>query len=137
MRTTIGMVIVGMLAALAGMVFSLILLSVDPLSEPWMLAGRAGSAILAALAFVAAEAILFVRPWFYRAAKTFAVAWFLVAGFGLVLTDGAIGLFETLVMTVLSFTVIGPVMSFLGEKNRLMPRHPRAFVRVPGSRGTP
>jgi len=130
-------VIVGMLAALAGVALCLTLLVLDPLSEHGMLAGRAGVAILAALAFVAAEAILFVRPWFYRAAKTFAVAWFLVMGIGLVLTDGAAGLFETLVMTVLSFIVIGPIMSFLGEKNRLMPRHPRAFVRVPGSRGTP
>jgi hypothetical protein len=30
-----------------------------------------------------------------------------------------------------------PILAYLGEKNRLMPRHPRAFVRVPGSRGTP
>jgi hypothetical protein len=102
-----------------------------------MVAGRAGVAILAALAFVAAEAILFVRPWFYRAAKSLAVAWFLIAAAGLVLTDGIGGVFESIVMVVLSFIVIGPVMSYLGEKNRLMPRHPNAFVRVAGKRGTP
>jgi hypothetical protein len=131
------MIVVGTLAALVGTFFCFILSMLDPLSHG-MLEGRAGVALLAALAFVAAEAILFVRPWFYRAARMLVVAWVVIVPAGLVLTDGvADGLGEALVLVVLSFIVIGPIMAYLGEKNRLMPRHPRAFLRVPGSRGTP
>lgn len=131
------MVIVGILAGVAAVGACLVLADLDPSSDAWMLAGRAGVSVLAALGLLAAEAILFVRPWFYRAAVALVAAWLLVVTAALVLADGVWGVFEAFVATVVSFMFVGPIMSYLGEKNRLMPRHPRAFVRMPGSRGTP
>jgi hypothetical protein len=135
MKRPLGMVIVGVLAGLAGLAFCLGLLMLDPLSVDWMLAARAGVAVLAVLAFVAAEAILFVRPWFYRAAVAFAVAWFLGIGAVLMTADTLSGALRGgLELIAPSFVIIAPIIAYLGEKNRLMPRHPRAFVRAPRPR---
>ncbi|MBV9108322.1 MAG: hypothetical protein JO306_02820 [Gemmatimonadetes bacterium] len=138
-KRPLGMVIIGMLAGFAGLAFCFVLSMLDPSGPPGMLMElRAGVAILAVLAFVAAEALIFVRPWFYRAAMAFAVAWFLAVA-ALVMTANGLSEFirTALYLMVPSFVVIAPIMAYLGEKNRLMPRHPRAFIRVPRPRGTP
>jgi hypothetical protein len=120
----LGLVLLGVLAGLLGavlLVFFLVLSDGGPLG---LVAWRAGLALVGAISLVAAEALICLRPWFYRA------SFWLVASFcamivamcvGLGGAEG-IGMALTIIALLLAFLI--PILFYVRDEARLMAARP-------------
>jgi hypothetical protein len=97
-----------------------------PAVDPWEGAVRTAALTLAALAFVAAEAIWRVRPWAYRAGLS--LAWGTLACF---LAPAAVAVVMLEIPAALGFAIIAGfialiVLPMVGYLRRMQPQlHPR------------
>lgn len=127
----LGLVLLGMLAGLLGAVL-LVFFLVLSVGGPLGLAARAGLAGLAAMSLVAAEALVRMRPWFYRASF-----WLVVAMCVLIITfcvayEGVNGVLVAFMILFLLMSFLVPILFYVRDEARLMaPRPARRPPPVP------
>ncbi|MBV9108325.1 MAG: hypothetical protein JO306_02835 [Gemmatimonadetes bacterium] len=124
MPKTFGLVLVGMVAALMGMLLCAIFVALQPGDIPHLVAARAAVGSLAGFCFIAAEALVRARPWFFRASVALVGAYALTVLVLCILTAGvAPGILATIMVMVFSSVIIIPILAYvLGEKQRLSGR---------------
>jgi hypothetical protein len=133
MRTPLGIVILGLLAGMLGATLLLALAAMSG-AQPGMVGGRAAVAVLAVLAFVAAEALIWLRPWFFRASL-----WLVVGICAEVLgvsvaVAGGVGVGVGLTLVLLSMAFFVPILIYVRSesvKTARPTRHPRTAPPPP------
>ena len=134
MPRSFGLVLVGMVAALMGMLLCAIFMGLQPGDISNVVVGRAAVGSLAGFCFIAAEALIRARPWFFRASVVLVAAYCLAVLVLCTLAAGvAQGLLATILAMILSSVIIIPVLAYVhGEKQRLSGR-----THVPARRPWP
>ena len=136
MPKSFGLVLVGMVAALMGMLLCAIFLGL-PGGIGHVVAARAAVGSLAGFCFVAAEALIRARPWFFRASVALAAA-YCAAVLTLCIVAAGIrpGVLAAGVVMIFSSVIIIPILAYLhGERQRLSGGPPVRVQRpwpVPG-----
>lgn len=139
MPRSFGLVLVGMVAALMGILLCAVFVALHPGDVGHMVAARAAVGSLAVLSFVAAEALIRARPWFFRASVALVAAYCVNVLVVCVAAAGvAAGILAAVVVMVFSSVILGPLLAYLhGERRRLgAPPHVPAHRPwpVPGMR---
>jgi hypothetical protein len=121
MPKSFGLVVVGMLAALMGILLCAVFVALQPGEIPHIVGARAAVGSLAVFAFVAAEALIRARPWFFRASVALVAAYCTTVLVLCILAAGvAPGILATMLVMVLSSVIIIPILAYLhGEEERL------------------
>jgi hypothetical protein len=138
MPRSIGLVVAGMLAGLMGILLCAVFVALQPDDISHAVAARGAVGLLAAFSFIAAEALIRARPWFFRASVA------LVAAYGATVLALCIlamgvgpGIVGTMQVMILSCVIIIPGLAYLhAEKQRLSgpPGPVRRPWPVPGMR---
>jgi hypothetical protein len=128
-----GLVVLGTLCGLLGLLLAIVLLALGPGREAGIVFARAGVAAVAALAFAAAEALIRVRPWFYRALVWLVAACCVAAVAAFTAAIGQEGLVIGLVVLLFAATLIFPLLAYVrSERTKLArPAPPARPARPP------
>ena len=136
-RTPFGVALLGWLTGFAAVLLALVFLALDYLPTRSMVTVRAELAVLAVFAFVAAEALVRMRPWGYRASQALAAAWCVVVMGACVATSGGEGVLIGLVILLFSAGGFLPILAYIrGEWARMSPPA-RSSVTARSSRSVP
>jgi hypothetical protein len=127
-RKPLGLVVLGVMAGLGGVLMALLLLAVDEKADISIVLVREAAAALAAASLIAAEALVRVRPWFYRASLGLSVTWCVVVTCGAIAFLGLAGIPTAMVVIAFSLIVLLPVMVYIRDE---WDRMRRAAMRVP------
>jgi len=125
----LGLALLGQLAGLLGGV----LLVLTAALRPDLVVERACAAGLAAISLVAAEALIRMRPWFYRAS-----CWLVAAMCALIITfcvgyEGVNGVLVAFMILFLLMSFLVPILFYVRDEARLMAARPARRPRpVPG-----
>lgn len=121
MPKSFGLVLVGMMAALMGLLLCAIFVALQPGDISHVVGARAAVGSLAGFSFIAAEALIRARPWFFRASLALVAAYALTVLVLCILAAGvAPGILATLMVMVFSSVIIIPILAYVqGEQQRL------------------
>lgn len=126
-RKPLGLVVLGVMAGVGGALMALLLLTVDERASAEVLLLRAAAAALAVASLVAAEALVRVRPWFYRASLGLSLTWCLVVTCGTFACFGMAGIAPAMVNIGVSLLFLLPVMVYVRDEwDRVRRGAPRA-----------
>ncbi|HET7231214.1 MAG TPA: hypothetical protein VFJ16_14475 [Longimicrobium sp.] len=148
-RTPLGFYVASIIAAGFGLMMVAWMVSMDsgPFYRWTTVAGRVGSALLAALALVAVEALWCARRWAYRATLA------LVAGYAALIVTvsvvgtGFTGLFLAFWLLLVSAMVLVPIVLYVRDRSAVLfgpphapqpaPQRPVPAPTAPGRRPPP
>ncbi|HEX8242768.1 MAG TPA: hypothetical protein VF541_04720 [Longimicrobium sp.] len=115
-----GLVVFGVFSGILGVLLAVVLLALGPGRSAEAVFARAAVAGVAAFAFTAAEALIRVRPWFYRASVGLVAACCAAVLAAFTASIGTEGFIIGLVVLLFSATVIFPLLAYVRwERNRL------------------
>ncbi|HEX8903769.1 MAG TPA: hypothetical protein VF771_02865 [Longimicrobiaceae bacterium] len=115
----VGLMLIGTFTGIAGILLLLVVVLIEP--EAVTLVPRAAAALLAALAFVAAEATIRMRPWFLRAAQALVLAYAATVVLACA-SDGFEGVVPAIIILLISAMVLLPILGYMGDEWRKMLR---------------